>query len=310
MSECLLPSWNNLPLSESSLYALNCALNMYSGNSRILIQGAVSGAVQSACGLPPGCGLVVDLLHAFLIRTLQSAGRQVEVRKYVDDMVLVAHGPHFAHYLRDSYKSVQNALKQANMQVNPKKTAVICNGTHTKNKLTKTWCSGLLPPVKITTRDLGVDTLWSCWRTLCKGNVSALLNSPYKECVGLVSRTTSKSGLSNPSIVLDSMALRWEAYRKLVCPKYERVPVKPWVKELESAAGLRRSAPLELMAHGGPAADPQVSADLSTVRVWHRRILAGKLEWPLPDNMWDNALRPGRGRGPTRNLKQLAERLG
>eukprot|EP00971_Amphidinium_carterae_P166876 3307059-Amphidinium_carterae.1 len=26
--------------------------------------------------------------------------------------------------------------------------------------------------------------------------------------------------------------------------------------------------------------------------------------------MWDNALRPGRGRGPTGNLKQLAERLG
>eukprot|EP00971_Amphidinium_carterae_P044886 882465-Amphidinium_carterae.1 len=66
------------------------------------------------------------------------------------------------------------------------------------------------------------------------------------------------------------------------------------------------------MAHGGPAADPHVSADLSTVRVWHRRILAGKMEWPLSDNMWDNALRPGRGslRGPTRNLKQLAERLG
>eukprot|EP00971_Amphidinium_carterae_P222313 4412603-Amphidinium_carterae.1 len=37
------------------LYALNCALNMYSGNRRILIQGAVSGAVQSTCGLPPGC---------------------------------------------------------------------------------------------------------------------------------------------------------------------------------------------------------------------------------------------------------------
>eukprot|EP00971_Amphidinium_carterae_P197648 3922675-Amphidinium_carterae.1 len=26
--------------------------------------------------------------------------------------------------------------------------------------------------------------------------------------------------------------------------------------------------------------------------------------------MWDNALRAGRGRGPTRNLKQLVERLG
>eukprot|EP00971_Amphidinium_carterae_P180582 3581542-Amphidinium_carterae.1 len=60
------------------------------------------------------------------------------------------------------------------------------------------------------------------------------------------------------------------------------------------------------MAHGGPAADPQVSADLSTVRVWHRRILAGRLEWPLPDNMWDHALRRGRGRGPTRNLKAQA----
>eukprot|EP00971_Amphidinium_carterae_P294640 5850538-Amphidinium_carterae.1 len=58
------------------LHALNCALNMYSGNRRILLQGAVSTAVQSTCGLPPGCGLAVDLLHAFLIRSLQSAGRQ------------------------------------------------------------------------------------------------------------------------------------------------------------------------------------------------------------------------------------------
>eukprot|EP00971_Amphidinium_carterae_P135759 2689783-Amphidinium_carterae.1 len=77
---------------------------MYSGSRRILIQGAVSESVQSTCGLSPGCGLAVDLLHAFLTRTLQSAGRQVEVRKYVDDMVLVASGPFFAHYLRDSYR--------------------------------------------------------------------------------------------------------------------------------------------------------------------------------------------------------------
>eukprot|EP00971_Amphidinium_carterae_P095439 1888284-Amphidinium_carterae.1 len=34
------------------------------------------------------------------------------------------------------------------------------------------------------------------------------------------------------------------------------------------------------------------------------------MEWPLSANLWDNALRPGRGRGPIRNLKQLAERLG
>eukprot|EP00971_Amphidinium_carterae_P166228 3294739-Amphidinium_carterae.2 len=108
---------------------------MYSGSRRILIQGAVSDAVQSTRELPPGCGLAVDLLHAFLIRTLQSAGRQVEVRKYVDNMVLVAAGLYFAHHLRDSYRDVRKALKQANMQVNPKKTVVVCNGTHTKNKL-------------------------------------------------------------------------------------------------------------------------------------------------------------------------------
>eukprot|EP00971_Amphidinium_carterae_P078893 1560939-Amphidinium_carterae.1 len=51
------------------------------------------------------------------------------------------------------------------MQVNPKKTVVICNGTHTKTKLQRAWRAGLLPPIKITTRDLGVDTQWSCWRS-------------------------------------------------------------------------------------------------------------------------------------------------
>eukprot|EP00971_Amphidinium_carterae_P090327 1788671-Amphidinium_carterae.1 len=65
-------------------------------------------------------------------------------------------------------------------------------------------------------------------------------------------------------------------------------------KALGKGAGLRRSATLELMAHGGPVADPQVSADLSTVRVWNRRILAGKLEWPLEAKLWDDALKPGR----------------
>eukprot|EP00971_Amphidinium_carterae_P198993 3949031-Amphidinium_carterae.1 len=98
---------------------------------------------------------------------LQSAGRQVEVRKYVDDMVVVAAGPYFAHYLRDSYRDVLKALKQGNygnMQVNPKKMVVVCNGTHTKNKLKRAWRAGLLPPVRITTRDLVVDTHWVSWR--------------------------------------------------------------------------------------------------------------------------------------------------
>eukprot|EP00971_Amphidinium_carterae_P283848 5635416-Amphidinium_carterae.1 len=44
------------------------------------------------------------------------------------------------------------------MQVNPKKTVIVCNGTHTNNKLKRAWRAGHLPPVRITTRDLGVDT--------------------------------------------------------------------------------------------------------------------------------------------------------
>eukprot|EP00971_Amphidinium_carterae_P116997 2317003-Amphidinium_carterae.1 len=34
------------------------------------------------------------------------------------------------------------------------------------------------------------------------------------------------------------------------------------------------------------------------------------MEWPLLDLLWDHALKPGRGRGPVRNLKQMAVRLG
>eukprot|EP00971_Amphidinium_carterae_P178679 3544529-Amphidinium_carterae.1 len=65
------------------------------------------------------------------------------------------------------------------------------------------------------------------------------------------------------------------------------------------------------MANGGPAADRRSQRTLySNVRVWHRRILVGKLEWPLEARLWDNDIQPGRGRGPTRNLKQLAVRLG
>eukprot|EP00971_Amphidinium_carterae_P349340 6490968-Amphidinium_carterae.4 len=65
-------------------YALYAAVDMYSGRRRILIQGAVSEAVQTTHGMPLGCGHAVDLLHAFLLKTLQSAGSKVEVWK-IDD---------------------------------------------------------------------------------------------------------------------------------------------------------------------------------------------------------------------------------
>eukprot|EP00971_Amphidinium_carterae_P183417 3640459-Amphidinium_carterae.2 len=107
-------------------YALYAALDMYAGHRRILIQGAVSEPVRATHGMPPGCGHSVDLLHSFLLKTLKSAGPLVEVRKYVDDMVLVAKGTHFAVHLCQAYRRVHHSLTQANMKVNLKKTVVLC----------------------------------------------------------------------------------------------------------------------------------------------------------------------------------------
>eukprot|EP00971_Amphidinium_carterae_P005644 112086-Amphidinium_carterae.1 len=64
------------------------------------------------------------------------------------------------------------------------------------------------------------------------------------------------------------------------------------------------------MAYSGPAGDPQVTADLNTIRVWQRKLLTGTIEWPLADAVWDEALSKGRGRGPIRHLKTLANRVG
>eukprot|EP00971_Amphidinium_carterae_P053745 1058435-Amphidinium_carterae.2 len=63
------------------------------------------------------------------------------------------------------------------------------------------------------------------------------------------------------------------------------------------------------MAHGGPSRYPRVAADLSTVRVWQRRIAAGKASWLLSETSWEGALRRGRGRGPISNLRLLADCL-
>eukprot|EP00971_Amphidinium_carterae_P046487 915593-Amphidinium_carterae.1 len=216
---------------------------MYSGSRRILIQGA-------------------------------SAGRQAEVRKYVDDMVLVACGPYFAYYLRDNYRDLIKALRQANMQVDPKKTVIICNGTHTKNKLKKAWRAGLLPP-------------WASWRNRVQRKRIRTFEQSTNRVRGLgvpahVKARIAKSlhsvglyGAEVGGIPKSGMTILRTSARKL------------WRKALGKGAGLRRSATLELMAHGGLAADPQVSAEL-----------------------WDDALKPGRGRGPVRNVKQLAVRLG
>eukprot|EP00971_Amphidinium_carterae_P348995 6490784-Amphidinium_carterae.1 len=46
-------------------------------------------------------------------------------------------------------------------------------------------------------------------------------------------------------------------------------------KALGKGANLRRSSPLELMAYGGPACEPQDTVDLNTIRVWQRTLNTG-----------------------------------
>eukprot|EP00971_Amphidinium_carterae_P256400 5090926-Amphidinium_carterae.1 len=147
------------------MYALYAALDMYAGRRRVLLQGAVSEPVTATHGMPPGCGHAVDLLHAFLLKTLKSAGRRVSVRKCVDDMVLVACCLRpLLCWAPLPWIPVRKSLTKANMKVNLKKTVVICNGANAKRLLMKVWRAGRLPPPRVTTRDLGVDTQWAAWR--------------------------------------------------------------------------------------------------------------------------------------------------
>eukprot|EP00971_Amphidinium_carterae_P053305 1049913-Amphidinium_carterae.2 len=95
---------------------------------------------------------------------MQSASSKVELRKYVDDMVLVAKGNHFAVHLCQAYRRVHSSLTKANMNVNLKKTAVLCNGAKAKKLVKNVWRTGRLPPLKVPTRGLGVDTHWAVWR--------------------------------------------------------------------------------------------------------------------------------------------------
>eukprot|EP00971_Amphidinium_carterae_P148881 2951664-Amphidinium_carterae.1 len=132
---------------------------MYAGRQRVLIQGTVSQLVIATHGMPPGCGHAVDLIHAFLLSTLQSAGRHISVRN-------LCYG----------YRQVHRGLTAANMQVNLKNTVVICNGTKIKHLLMKVWRAGRLPPPRISTHDLLTPMQClplSCAAQTC-GHVSAI----------------------------------------------------------------------------------------------------------------------------------------
>eukprot|EP00971_Amphidinium_carterae_P351193 6491966-Amphidinium_carterae.1 len=237
------------------LYALYAALDMYAGRRRVLLQGAVSEPVTAIHGMPPGCGHAIDLLHAFLLKTLQSAGRHVSVRKYVDDMVLVAQGPCFARHLCHGYRQVHKSLTKANMiqKVNLKKTVVICNGANAKRLLMKVWRAGRLPPPWVTTRDLGVDTQWAAWRCPVQRKRVITFKQSMNRVRSLGLPATSKARIAKS---LYSVGLYGAEVGGMSASHMNDVRISAR-KALGKGANLQRSSPLELMAYGGPAGDPQ-----------------------------------------------------
>eukprot|EP00971_Amphidinium_carterae_P303923 6039353-Amphidinium_carterae.1 len=136
---------------------------MYRGRRRILVNGALSEAVVATSGIPAGCGLAVDLLHAFLQHQLNASHLKVSVRKYVDDMVLAASGRGCAFELREAFRSVRTVLTDAGMQLNKAKCVVVANTDACRQECRKAW-RGMGVQVAFHTRDLGVDVQWGPWR--------------------------------------------------------------------------------------------------------------------------------------------------
>eukprot|EP00971_Amphidinium_carterae_P193610 3841624-Amphidinium_carterae.1 len=103
------------------LEALRLALDMNRGRRRILVNRAVCNPVVATSGIPAGCGLAVDLLHAFLQHQIHVSALKVSVRKYVDGMVLSAAGRSCAVELREAFRAVKKVLESAGMQLNKTK---------------------------------------------------------------------------------------------------------------------------------------------------------------------------------------------
>eukprot|EP00971_Amphidinium_carterae_P165904 3288554-Amphidinium_carterae.1 len=220
-------------------------------------------------------------------------------------MVLIASGPCFAGHLCYGYRQVLRSLTAANMKVNLKKTLVICNGANAKRLLMKVWRSGRLPPLRVTTRDLGVDTQWAAWRCPVQRKRVITFKQSMNRVRSLGLPVPIKARIAKS---LYSVGLYGAEVGGMSISHMNDVRISAR-KALGKGANLRRSSPLELMAYGGPAGDPQVTADLNTIRAWQRKLHAGTLEWPLATEVWDGALLKGRGRGPIRHLRLLADRL-
>ena len=68
----------------------NLAMDLYQGERRIRVHGAISQVMRAKAGIIPGCAFAKDVLKAFLepIKQITTA----ECRDYVDDITIIARG--------------------------------------------------------------------------------------------------------------------------------------------------------------------------------------------------------------------------
>eukprot|EP00971_Amphidinium_carterae_P078879 1560643-Amphidinium_carterae.1 len=135
------------------------------------------------------------------------------------------------------------------MKVNLKKTAVLCNGPMAKKLVKKVWRTGRLPPLKVTTLDLGVDTQWAAWR--CPVQRKQVIT--FKQAMSRV------RNLGLPAVIkaritksLYSVGLYGAEIGGMSVARMNDVRISAR-RALGKGANLHRSSPL--MAYGGPAAE-------------------------------------------------------
>eukprot|EP00971_Amphidinium_carterae_P012529 246745-Amphidinium_carterae.2 len=119
---------------------------------RILVNGEVSEPAEASSGIPVGCGLAGDLLHAFLQHKINQSELKESVLKYVDDMVLSASAKRCASELREA----KRILEASGMRLNKTKCVVVANSDACRLECRKAW------------QHMGVDVSFTMHRSPCK----------------------------------------------------------------------------------------------------------------------------------------------
>eukprot|EP00971_Amphidinium_carterae_P198368 3937000-Amphidinium_carterae.2 len=166
-------------------------------------------------------------------------------------MVLISSGPNFAGNLCDAYRQVLKSL----MAINACKRAYRCGVQWVcdQAQVLQVWRAGRLLPVQVTIRDLGVDTLWTwfAWgNPVQQKRISSFhVSMTRMRALGISAHVKTRTVKFLLSVGLYGAEVGGMSDQHMTDLKASACGA------LGKGAALRRSAALELMAHGGPSAN-------------------------------------------------------